>query len=194
MDTPVIVEPEQISPPASPPVAPIGEDLPPGWKSWLSRNVLLPLTPVLVGAVIRFIGNGRLSLSAFDPGEAAFSFAAFCLLGLVAASRVDDPEYKHTASVAYIIGITFFMSMFALSVAESASHARASALAIQDLAGGYASNPLPAAAEIVALSREEMRLASTNRLSIILALVAVVGFVFVAISLAFRDKYRLGES
>ncbi len=189
---PIPVEPERVAEDASPAVAPLGTDVPRGWLGWLCANIVLPLTPALIGASIRLIHDG-LSIDIFEPGELAFSLAMFCLLGAVSARRVTDREYRDTAFTAFTVGVAFFMSMFAISVLIAAQLSSAMEAAIGDLTAGFSQTPAPSSAVIDELARVNERLHTRKTFKTILLFVGTMGFLFVGTALVFRDKYRLGD-
>lgn len=183
----------EIKPPAAPP--------PPQTKvpqrrralAWLARNVVLPLTPFIIGAAIRVIRSHDISIAAFDPGELTFSLAMLCLLGVAAAWRLQDRDDRDVAFAIFVIGVAFFVSMFAFTIVEESrlSEVRASAMnsAISHLSSGAALS----AGEISDLVKSKEQQASERTLQTIFYVVLAVGIATVITALGLRNRYGLGD-
>ena len=79
---------------------------------WCTKYVLLPLTPFLVGALLRYFYQGSFSLSIFDPLELSFSMAILSLLIAINASKLRDKDLADSLSYLYFIAMFFFLIVF----------------------------------------------------------------------------------
>ena len=189
------IEPEKIDTARPESSLPLSEESRRGWLSWLCANVILPLTPALVGASIRFIHRSEFTFNVFDPAEVAFSLAMFCLLGAVSANEIKGNAERDTVFTAFTIGVAFFMAMFALSVFLSSELTYSNEIAIEGLTASVNGQLSDSAkSDVSVISRTQNRARIDATISLILKVVGLVGFVFVGLALVFRDKYRLGES
>ena len=79
---------------------------------WVSRNVLLPLLPFIVGACIRSVHLGQLSLEIVDPAELSFSMAMVCILANRGAGKLTDKPLSDTLTSLYFVCIVLFLALF----------------------------------------------------------------------------------
>lgn len=187
--SPVHIEPAVPPPTASPPV--IAQRAP--FLGWLARHLVLPLIPFLVGSGIRMVRAGEVSISAFDPAELSFSLAMFCILGVVAARRLQAQEYREAAFVVFVIGVAIFMSMFAFSVVESDRLAELQENALDSTVQALKSGKAMSGGDLEAIAKVRER-ESCQRISFaILCVVICCGALFVVAGFAARDRYGLGE-
>jgi hypothetical protein len=185
----LVIEPATPPPPGGPAV--IAQRAP--FLGWMAKHLVLPLTPFFVGSAIRIVRTGELSASAFDPAELSFSLAMFCILGVVAAHRIHDREYRDIAFVVFVIGVAVFMSMFSFSVAESARLSTVRDEALIAAVQALKAEPKKTPDEIALISREKERQACERTVSTVLSVVVVLGVLFVGAGFAARDRYGLGE-
>jgi surface polysaccharide O-acyltransferase-like enzyme len=94
-----------------------------GWISksnnmigWISRNLLLPLSPFVVGALIRTLQNGSLSLDVLDPGELSFSMAIMLCMVSISAGRLNNEQLRDSLTNMYLVGVIVFLVLFTLSI------------------------------------------------------------------------------
>jgi uncharacterized membrane protein YoaK (UPF0700 family) len=183
-----------IAPPAAPP--PPQTRVPQqgrGAVAWLARNVVLPLTPFVIGATIRIIRSGTITISAFDPGELAFSLAMLCVIGVASARRLQDRDDRDVSFSIFVIGVAFFVSMFAFAVIEESrlinvrNEAMTAAITQLKSGTGLSSN------QVTELSRDKEQRASERTLHTIFWVLVVVGAIIVPTMLALRDRYGLGD-
>lgn len=83
--------------------------------SWASKRVLLPLGPFFVGASIRYVHDGTVNRSLFDPTELSFSMAMLCLLVSFSINKLDDKDLADSLNGLYGVALLFFFAMFAAS-------------------------------------------------------------------------------
>lgn len=82
---------------------------------WLAKNVLTPMLPFLIGAVIRAISGIQGVKNVFDVGELSFSMAMLCLFVLTSASRVTDKSIRDSLTAVWVCGAVIFLVLFAVS-------------------------------------------------------------------------------
>lgn len=83
---------------------------------WIAKNVLLPLTPFFVGALIRTLHTGRVTLESFNPAELSFSMAMMSLVVSMSASKLTNPDLKDSITYMYQIALIIFLALFACAV------------------------------------------------------------------------------
>jgi hypothetical protein len=183
----------RIDPPTPAPPPPVIAQRAP-FLGWLAKQVVLPLTPFIVGCGIRTIRLHHLSVSCFDPAELCFSLAMFCLIGVVAARRLDSTEYREAAFALFAIGVAIFISLFSFSVIEAAQLDDTKDEALKEarlvFGSGHVNVSQP---EIDRVLRASEQVRCKDTLETILYSVACVGAVFLLAGFAMRDRYGLGE-
>lgn len=95
---------------------------------WISKHVLLPLSPFILGAVVRYICRDAAGIEIFDPADLAFSVAMLSLLVVLSANRLDDEQLGEAISGIYGFTMFMFVGLFVLTVvlqtqSQDASHA-----------------------------------------------------------------------
>jgi hypothetical protein len=83
---------------------------------WIAKNVLLPLSPFFVGALIRVLHTGRLTLDSMNPAELSFSMAMMSLVVSMTASKLTDQHLKDSITYMYQIALIIFLALFACAV------------------------------------------------------------------------------
>ncbi|HXU30105.1 MAG TPA: hypothetical protein VN851_05960 [Thermoanaerobaculia bacterium] len=90
-----------------------------GWAaaaSWFGRHLVLPLTPFLVGALVRYLYAGEFNLEALSPAELSFSMAMMSLVISTKASQIPQPNVRGAITSLYRVGVVVFVVLFALSM------------------------------------------------------------------------------
>jgi hypothetical protein len=83
--------------------------------AWAAKNLLLPLTPFITGALIRGVSGVQGYQSVFDVGELSFSMAMLCLLVVVSAGRVQDQNLRESLVGIWIFAGVIFLALFVVS-------------------------------------------------------------------------------
>lgn len=83
--------------------------------SWILKNILLPLTPFLLGAVLRFFKAQTFGIGLFDAGELSFSMGILCLIVIQSANRLPDTNLGEAIANTLIFFMIFFLVMYACS-------------------------------------------------------------------------------
>ncbi len=83
---------------------------------WISKNVILPLAPFLVGALVRWLVQGKVTLTMFDASELAFSMAMLCLLLILSSSKLNDKHLAQSLTNGFSLGIVVFVALFAVAI------------------------------------------------------------------------------
>jgi hypothetical protein len=84
--------------------------------SWSLRYVLLPLTPFIVGAVVRLLYTGTVSPTALSPSELCFSMAMMSLVVSAKTRQLEDVHLADSLTSMYQIGLILFLSLFSLTM------------------------------------------------------------------------------
>lgn len=84
--------------------------------SWLFKNVILPLAPFTIGAVIRLLHAGTVQWSCFSATELAFSIAMMFLILSGSTGKLTDPALKEALSSGCYLGVFVFLSLFATAL------------------------------------------------------------------------------
>jgi hypothetical protein len=163
---------------------------------WLGRHILLPLTPFIVGSLIRTLKSGRLSISSLDPTELSFSLAMFCLIGVVAARKIEIIQYREAAFAVFVVGVAIFMSLFSLSVAQAWQFENTRDQALKEAEAALEQKQqgeLPNHNQILQIMRKSDQESCQHTLEMTLAAAGGLGFLFVVVGFTLRDRYGLGE-
>ncbi len=83
--------------------------------AWVLKNLLLPLLPFGLGALIRILSALSIDRSAFDPADLSFSLAILCLLVSVSARKLQDPHTSSSISSMFIMFGCLFLTLFAIT-------------------------------------------------------------------------------
>jgi len=76
--------------------------------AWLLKNVVLPLAPFLVGALIRFLHSGKISWECLSATELAFSMALMFLILTANTARLTNPALKDSLNNGFYLGVVVF--------------------------------------------------------------------------------------
>ena len=74
--------------------------------SWFGRHLLLPLTPFLIGALVRYLYVGRIALETLSPAELSFSMAMMSLIISTKASQIRQKTVSGAITSLYRVGST----------------------------------------------------------------------------------------
>lgn len=84
--------------------------------AWLLKNVLLPLTPFLVGALIRFVQAGKFSWECLSVTELAFSMALMFLILTSSTTKIQDAALKNSLNSGFNFSVVVFIALFAVGL------------------------------------------------------------------------------
>jgi len=100
---------------------------------WVLRKVLLPLLPFLLGASIRIIHLGKVSVEVFDGAELSFSMAMLSVLILENVNRLNDESLRDFLSSGFQVFATLFLALFAIQIYIEAEIASALSMGFENL-------------------------------------------------------------
>ena len=83
---------------------------------WILKHVLLPLSPLILGATARGVQQGDVSFGLISPAELGFSMAMLSLMVSMNASRISNPDLRHALVTTFQLGVIVFLVLFAWSV------------------------------------------------------------------------------
>lgn len=83
---------------------------------WISKSIILPLAPFLIGALIRGLLRKAFNEGIFDPSELSFSMGMLCLLVSISASTLNDKSLASSLASNFSVGIFVFASLFTLAI------------------------------------------------------------------------------
>jgi hypothetical protein len=84
--------------------------------AWILKHVLLPLSPLIIGATARGVQQGALSFDLISPAELGFSMAMLNLMMSMNASRLTNPDLRQALVSIFQLGVIIFLVLFAWSV------------------------------------------------------------------------------
>lgn len=84
--------------------------------SWLSKYLILPLTPFFIGVLFRYLHQGSFRFASLNPGELNFSMAMLCFIVSVNASRIANDTLKTSVENSFRLGMYLFLALFALAI------------------------------------------------------------------------------
>lgn len=84
--------------------------------SWFGRHLLLPLTPFLIGALVRYLYVGRIAVETLSPAELSFSMAMMSLIISTKASQIRQKTVSGAITSLYRVGVVVFVVLFALAM------------------------------------------------------------------------------
>jgi hypothetical protein len=84
--------------------------------AWLLKNVVLPLAPFLVGALVRFLHSGQFSWQCLSATELAFSMAMMFLILTASTSRLQNHTLKEALNSGFDLGVVVFLALFAIAL------------------------------------------------------------------------------
>lgn len=84
--------------------------------AWILKHVLLPLSPLILGATARGVQQGELSFALISPAELGFSMAMLSLMVSMNASRLTNPDLRQALVSTFQLGVIVFLVLFAWSV------------------------------------------------------------------------------
>jgi hypothetical protein len=100
---------------AIPPAKTMGNQNLTKFVAWAAKNLVLPLTPFITGAIIRAVSGLQGYQSVFDVGELSFSMAMLCLLLVVSAGRLSDHHLREALVGLWILAGVIFLALFVVS-------------------------------------------------------------------------------
>jgi len=109
--------------------------------AWAAKNLLLPLTPFITGAIIRGVSGVQGYQSVFDVGELSFSMAMLCLLVVVSAGRVQDQNLRESLVGLWIFAGVIFLALFVVSTFVKVQIDTGTADLLQSLQAALSHNP-----------------------------------------------------
>ena len=80
---------------------------------WTIRQLILPLTPFFIGALVRWIYLG-FSWSIFDPSLLSFSMAMLCYLVIISSVNIHDQDLRKELSDIFAFTLIVFLVAFAV--------------------------------------------------------------------------------
>ncbi len=83
---------------------------------WISKSIILPLAPFLIGALIRGLIRRVFNETIFDPSELSFSMGMLCLLVSLSANTLNDKSLASSLASNFSVGIFVFASLFTLAI------------------------------------------------------------------------------
>jgi hypothetical protein len=193
------------SPPTTTPPSPGGNasirrpgwmrDLPGGIRvsgGWLAINVLLPLVPFVVGALIRAVYADKLERQLFDPAEFSISMAVLCLLVLGAINRLDDRHTKGMWSAVFIWLAVFFVAIFALGTGWKFELDQ-QLLALHETVRGVAARQAASTVDFESASQAVRLEWTSRRLDSLRTGSVLLGGLTVFLSLVCKHRYKLED-
>lgn len=158
---------------------------------WLSKRVLLPLTPFLVGAVIRYLYVGSVQRSIFDPAELSFSMAMLSLLVLLSIGKLDDRSLAESLSGFYTLILVMFLVFFSFASFLKAQFDSNLGTLLDSLEKLQVGQPVP---DVVVSNVSNLQdqliksmLLRTQLFVVILTLIVIL------LTVIFKQKYRLED-
>lgn len=82
---------------------------------WILKNIVLPLTPFLTGALLRFSYGSQDLDHIFDPSELSFSMGLLCIIVLISVNKLTEENLSDALSSILTILIVIFLVLFASS-------------------------------------------------------------------------------
>ncbi|MEM9558025.1 MAG: hypothetical protein AAGC60_27455 [Acidobacteriota bacterium] len=83
--------------------------------SWLGKYVVLPLTPFIVGVMVRYLYSGNLEFRALSPAELSFSMAMMSLVMATKASQLEN-SVRGAITTLYRVGVVVFIVLFSIAM------------------------------------------------------------------------------
>ena len=83
--------------------------------NWILKNIILPLTPFLLGALLRFFKAKTLGINLFDASELSFSMGILCLIVSQSATRLPDVNLGEALANTLTFFMIIFLAMYACS-------------------------------------------------------------------------------
>lgn len=84
--------------------------------AWILKYVFLPLTPFLVGALVRGLYDGAVTLNLLSPSELSFSMAMMSLVLSIKTAQLDDNHLRDALTSLYQVGVVAFLALFAVAM------------------------------------------------------------------------------
>ena len=160
--------------------------------SWLTKRVLLPLTPFLVGALIRWVYVGRVQWSTFDVGELSFSMAMLSLLMLVSVGKLDDRTLSDLLCSLYTFLLVVFVAMFGCTTLfKTQLDSHFTSLVIQLRQSLQVGQSVPNS--VVTLLSDPRDQELNVMLSRIFVFVVVLSVCVIITTVVFKQRYRLED-
>lgn len=83
---------------------------------WFVKHLVLPLSPFIIGALIRTIYAGDISVESLSPGELTFSVAMLSLLMAAKCSQLTNQDLRSALTSLFQLGVIVFLALFAWSI------------------------------------------------------------------------------
>lgn len=81
--------------------------------NWILKNIVIPLTPFFIGAILRYIYTGKLSFELFDESELALSMGLLCIIMIKSTNKINDEVLGDNISYVLMIFTLAFIVFFA---------------------------------------------------------------------------------
>ena len=83
--------------------------------NWTFRNIVFPLTPFFIGALIRCAHSNKIALELFNESELALSMGLLCILMIRYTNEMPDKVLGANISYTLMIFTLAFIVLFALA-------------------------------------------------------------------------------
>ncbi|NTW32554.1 MAG: hypothetical protein HGB12_08020 [Bacteroidetes bacterium] len=81
--------------------------------NWVLRNILIPLTPFVIGAFLRFVYTKSFGIALFNESELSLSMGLLCIIMIKSANKLSDETLGDNLANVLIMFALVFIVIFA---------------------------------------------------------------------------------
>ena len=156
--------------------------------SWGLKNVLLPLSPFLIGAILRWLYEGAFSLSILDSVSLSFSMAILCILLLKSASQLEDKDLNDSLTSVLGVGIIFYLALFATAIFIQIHIEHQTIESLKSISALIANSQVEGLESSIYNREQDIFIAIQKRMSVFIIILTVIT---IPLTLVSRRRYNL---
>lgn len=84
--------------------------------AWIIKHILLPLTPFVIGAVVRSVYGGDFHIDTLSAAELSFSMAMMALIVSTKTAQIKDRHLSEALTSLYQIILIVYLALFAVTM------------------------------------------------------------------------------